>query len=398
MSAALSSVQTHPPRTADAVLEQVNALVGVLRERAPETERLRRMHPDNLRDLTDAGIFRLVLPSDVGGYEADEEIIAEVLAQIARGCPSTGWMCTIMVLSNMIPAFMADEVADEVFATPDLRITAVISPPGSAVRVDGGYRLSGQWKWNTAGIHSNWFAAGCLVVGEEDRGPRMMLVPTTEVEYQDTWQAAGMAGTATNTTIIKDALVPERRTALMADFTEARYVSRRYSALPYYNQPFMFYINAISAPVILGMARGAMDCFMNTLPTRGPITYTAWEKASEAPLLHHQLATAQYHLEAAEMFTSRALQLYHAALRRTPTIMERAQVRGYIGHVASLARACVNQLFEASSSSHVMLTADIQRYFRDINVIHQHAAIQPTSGDESYGRVLAGLDPQSEIV
>ena len=157
-------------------------------------------------------------------------------------------------------------------------------------------------------------------------------------------------------------------------------------------------INAGSAPALLGMARGAMDSFMRTLPTRGGITYTAWTKAADAPLVHHQLAKAQYSLEAAEMFTRRLSALYRGALNRPPTIMERAQARAYIGHIASLARACVNQLFEASSASQTLLGADIQRYFRDINVLHQHAAIQPNSGDEAYGRVLAGLDPNSEIV
>jgi alkylation response protein AidB-like acyl-CoA dehydrogenase len=60
------------------------------------------MHPDTLRDLTEAGVFRLAMPTDVGGYQADDGIVAEVLAQISRGCPSTGWMCTIMMVSNVI--------------------------------------------------------------------------------------------------------------------------------------------------------------------------------------------------------------------------------------------------------------------------------------------------------
>ena len=168
MSAVLRSLPSHPPRTADEVLAQVNALVGLLRERAPETERLRRMHPDNLRDLSEAGVFRLAMPTDVGGYQADDEIVAEVLAQISRGCPSTGWMCTIMLISNVIPALLADEAADEIYATPDLRITTTIAPTGQAVSVDGGYRVTGQWTWNTAGVHSNWFAPACVVPGEED--------------------------------------------------------------------------------------------------------------------------------------------------------------------------------------------------------------------------------------
>jgi 3-hydroxy-9,10-secoandrosta-1,3,5(10)-triene-9,17-dione monooxygenase len=398
MSTALRSLPSDAAGTAEAVLADVNTLVDRLRARAPETERLRRMHPDNLRDLTEAGVFRLAMPSDVGGHQADEDIVAEVLAQISRGCPSTGWMCTIMLISNVIPALLADEAADEIYATTDLRITATIAPTGQAVPVDGGYRVSGQWTWNTAGVHSNWFAPGCIVPGEEDSGPRLVLMPTTEVKHQDNWRAAGMAGTATNIATVGDVFVPAARTILVKDLAEGRYPTRRYSHLPYFNRPFVLYINAGSAPALLGIARGAMDCFMQTLPTRGAITYTAWPKAAEAPLVHHQLAKAHYHLEAAEMFTSRLSALYRGVLQRPPTIMERAQARAYIGHIASLSRACINQLFEASSASHTLLTADIQRYFRDINVLHQHAAIQPNSGDEVYGRVLAGLDPNSEIV
>ena len=398
MSTALRSVPSDTAGTAEAVLADVNTLVDRLRVRAPETERLRRMHPDNLRDLTEAGVFRLAMPSDVGGHQADEDIVAEVLAQISRGCPSTGWMCTIMLISNVIPALLADEAADEIYATTDLRITTTIAPTGQAVPVDGGYRVSGQWTWNTAGVHSNWFAPGCIVPGEEDSGPRLVLMPTTEVKHRDNWRAAGMAGTATNIATVGDVFVPAARTILVKDLAEGRYPTRRYSYLPYFNRPFVLYINAGSAPALLGIARGAMDCFMQTLPTRGAITYTAWPKAAEAPLVHHQLAKAQYHLEAAEMFTSRLSALYRGVLERPPTILERAQARAYIGHIASLSRACTNQLFEASSASHTLLTADIQRYFRDINVLHQHAAIQPNSGDEVYGRVLAGLDPNSEII
>jgi 3-hydroxy-9,10-secoandrosta-1,3,5(10)-triene-9,17-dione monooxygenase len=401
MSAAFPNVPAHTrprPTTAEDVLAQVNGLVGQLRARARETERLRHMHPDNLRELTEAGVFRLALPTDVGGYQADGAIIDEVLAQIARGCPSTGWMCTILVISNLIPALLADDAADEIYATPDLRTTAAFAATGEATKVDGGYRVTGRWTWNTAGIHCNWLACACVVPGEEDQGPRAVLIPTDEVEHQDSWMAAGMAGTATNTATVDDVFVPAARTILVGNLAEGRYPTRRYSAVAYFNRPFVMYINAGSAPALLGIARGAMDCFMQTLPTRGAITYTPWLKAAEAPFLHHQLAKAQYDLEAAEMFVSRLGALYRGVLHRSPTIMERTQARAYIGHVASLSRACVNQLFEASSSSQALLTADLQRYFRDINVLHQHAAIQPNSGDEAYGRALAGLDPRSEII
>ena len=398
MSTATRSLPSSVPNTADEVLAQVNTLVDVLRARAPETERLRRMHAQNLRELTEVGVFRLTMPTDVGGYQADEDIVAEVLAQIARGCPSTSWMCNIMLAANVIPALLADQAADEIYATPDLRITAAVAPTGQAVPADGGYQVTGRWTWNTAGVHSNWFGACCVVPGEQELGPRLLLVPSSEVERQDNWRAAGMAGTATNVATVNHAMVPGARSILLKDLAGGRYPSRRYSTRPYYNRPWVMFINTIAAPTLLGMARGAMDCFMQTLPTRGPITYTAWPKAAEAPLVHHQLAKAQYDLDAAEMFTSRLNAMYRDVLDRTPTMMERTRARAYAGHVARLSRACVNQLFEASSASQTVLDADIQRYFRDINVLHQHATIQPTSGDEAYGRALAGLNPNSDII
>jgi Acyl-CoA dehydrogenase, C-terminal domain len=74
------------------------------------------------------------------------------------------------------------------------------------------------------------------------------------------------------------------------------------------------------------------------------------------------------------------------------------QARAWLGRVATHARACVNQLFEASGASQTLITADLQRYFRDVNVLHQHAAIQPNSSDELYGRVLAGLEPNTDLL
>ena len=89
---------------------------------------------------------------------------------------------------------------------------------------------------------------------------------------------------------------------------------------------------------------------------------------------------------------------FFAARCQAEAICSRARLDLRFGEVTECRDGGVNQLFEASSASRTLLAADIQRYFRDINVLHQHAAIQPNSGDEAYGRVLAGLDPNSEIV
>jgi 3-hydroxy-9,10-secoandrosta-1,3,5(10)-triene-9,17-dione monooxygenase len=119
-------------------------------------------------------------------------------------------------------------------------------------------------------------------------------------------------------------------------------------------------------------------------------------QAAESPLLHHQLAKAQFELEIAEMYMERMRLLMLQTWAREATVFERVKSRASLGQIATHARACVNILFEAGGTSQV-LDSDMQRYFRDINVIHQHAAIQPNSSAELYGRMLAGLAPDIDF-
>lgn len=149
---------------------------------------------------------------------------------------------------------------------------------------------------------------------------------------------------------------------------------------------------------MVGMARGAMDVFMQTLPDRGVITFTGWTKAAEAPLLHHQLAKAQFELETAERFLDKLRTLLQSAGAGEVSLDDRIRSRAWLGQAATHARASVNQLFEASGASQALLAADLQRYFRNVNVLHQHAVIQPHSSDELYGRMLAGLEPNSDFL
>jgi hypothetical protein len=96
---------------------------------------------------------------------------------------------------------------------------------------------------------------------------------------------------------------------------------------------------------MLGMARGAMDVFMEVLPTRGPITFTGWTKTAEAPVLHHQLARAQLDLEAAELFQDKLLRQWQAALDRKMTLFDRVQSRAWFGEITRLVRDCATGLF-----------------------------------------------------
>jgi hypothetical protein len=98
------------------------------------------------------------------------------------------------------------------------------------------------------------------------------------------------------------------------------------------------------------------------------------------------------------MYTDRLRALLLGSDGRKASMTERVQARAWLGQVTTHSRACVNQLFEPSGASQVLLSADLQRYFRDVNVLHQHTALQPNSTNELYGRILVGLEPNTEPV
>ncbi len=75
--------------TRETMLQRARDLVPVLRERAAETERLRRIPDATIGDLHDNGLLRILQPARVGGGEFDYGLMVEVSAELGRGCGST---------------------------------------------------------------------------------------------------------------------------------------------------------------------------------------------------------------------------------------------------------------------------------------------------------------------
>src|SRR4029077_8446033 len=81
-----------PPRFEE-LLARAEALVPVLRERAPRAARLRRLPDETIADLHSSGLFRMLQPARVGGSELPYRALFALNAGIgprcglaARGC------------------------------------------------------------------------------------------------------------------------------------------------------------------------------------------------------------------------------------------------------------------------------------------------------------------------
>ena len=380
------------------LLERVEALVPLLRENAQRTEEGRRVAEQNIEALTDAGVFRMTVGRRYGGYESSLQTQYDVLGAIASGCPSTGWVATILTAMLWNAGMFSDEAQDEVFAQPGVRVASVFAVGGQARAADGGVIVSGRWPFNTGCLHSQW--AILTALAPDDGGelaPASLLIPYSELTILDDWYATGMAGTGSNTTVAEEVFVPAHRILPLAAQMTLEFPSERNRGADYWRVPTVSFLIGQAAGAPVGIARGAMVAFMERLPGRR-ITYTDYADQSQAPITHLQVGEAMMRIHSADAHGRRAIELAAGAPTGDFTLTDRALVRAHAAHATSLAREAIDVLYRASGASAIQRSVPIQRYQRDIQALANHAFLADATSLELLGRIICGLGPNTVFV
>jgi alkylation response protein AidB-like acyl-CoA dehydrogenase len=378
-------------RTAtEGLVAPATSLIPLLRKAAPAAEKARRVPQDSYDALAAAGIFRMTAPKAFGGVEADFRTQCDVLAEIARGCPSTSWVATIYSAMSWLVGTFPDETQEEIYANRDPRIAGVFSPTGTAVRKDDGFVVNGRWAFNT-GCHGATWTIINVLVGEM---PTCMIAKSADLTILDDWYATGMSATGSNTVVAENVFVPARRTMPLPAMLEGKYPARHNADNPYFRYPLapVLTVNAGGTP--LGIARGAWDMFMERLPGRG-ITYTNYTNKAEAPVTHLQMGEASLKIDSSAAHVGLATALLDDASSGSLTMQERVKARAHIAYSTGLAREATDILFYASGASSIQEHMAIQRYQRDIQALSNHAIMHPQTSLELYGRILCGLQPNT---
>ena len=75
----------------EALLERARALIPALKARSPAATAQRRLPAETVREMQEAGLFRVLQPACWRGYEMDPQVFFEIQMTLAEGCMSTGW-------------------------------------------------------------------------------------------------------------------------------------------------------------------------------------------------------------------------------------------------------------------------------------------------------------------
>jgi alkylation response protein AidB-like acyl-CoA dehydrogenase len=381
-----------------APLAAVRALVPAIRGRADEIEEGRRVPPDLIQGLADAGAFRLCIPHAQGGLEADVQTLLDVIEEVARADGSAGWVVMIGATSGLVSGYLPADVSAEIFGDPSVVTGGVFAPRGQAVVVDGGFRATGRWAFGSGSQHCRWLLGGCVVIEDGktrllDRGipdSRMMFFPASDVCIHDTWTVSGLRGTGSHDLEVADVFVPAGRAVSL--ITDRPRVDG-----PLYRFPVFGLLALGIAAVATGIARTAIDELVRIAGGKTP-TGSA-RKLGERGVIQMQVAQAEAALESSRAWLRSAVaDAWASAATGDPIpVAERATLRLAATEATIRATRAVDLMYEAGGGTSIYATSPLQRCFRDVHVATQHAMVAQSTY-ELTGRLLLGLDTDSAML
>ena len=138
---------------------------------------------------------------------------ARVMMEIARGCPSSGW---VLALTGghaiMFSAFFPEQAQIEIYGdSGEFRAPSSTRANVPGQPVEGGYMVSGAWDYASGIDVSTHFIGGINVPNADGSGtePRMMILDRADYSIVDNWHVIGMQGTGSRRVIASDVFVPD---------------------------------------------------------------------------------------------------------------------------------------------------------------------------------------------
>ena len=382
---------------------RAEAVAQDFRIRVAQAERERRVPAENMAQIRESGLLRVIQSRGCGGHELSMRAHLDVVSAVAEGCSATAWVLGVMHAHSWMMAHFPGEARHDVYgADPDTMISAVIAPRGKAVlNDDGSCSLSGFWPFGSGCEHASWLLLGAEISGSDGALVDLadFLVPAREVDIQDDWFVAGLAGTGSCSIKLDGLHVPAHRRLSIPALIEG--------ATPGMQEGYDGWLHKAEAvPVLalclcggaLGLARAALAEFRLTVQAK-PVAYT--------PHIHSEWSATHIKLgEAASLIDAAHLMLYRVAddidshaQSGTPMSMEmRARIRMDCSQGVRFALEGAEKLFLMAGGSSLALRSPLQQASRDLHAINMHGLLLPEASAELYGRVLLGLEPNTDII
>jgi 3-hydroxy-9,10-secoandrosta-1,3,5(10)-triene-9,17-dione monooxygenase len=386
--------------TYEEAMRRARDIVPTLRSRAQKCEDARVLLPENEKLLHGTGLFRFHQPRRFGGMELPFIAVVDIVAELARGCPSTAWNVGNLGCHHWILAYYEPETQHEVWdQNPDALIASSIAlAAGRGRKVDGGFLVSGRWPFSSGVDNSQWNMLAVTVYEEDGTAAsatpidwRLCLVPKTDYEIIDTWYAMGMVGTGSKDIEVKEVFVPERRALALA---RCRGGLEHPGAV--LNDGALFRVPIVASAghplsaTALGAAEGAFESVKENF-TKRVGTYTG-ARVSDFQAVQIKIAEARVLIDSATHLMRQSglgFQEY-AEKNAVPDIDTKLRWRAQNAFAVRQARQAVETLWSCYGANAIYTRDPLQRYLRDLQAINQHFSFNFDVAGAAYGTFALG--------
>jgi 3-hydroxy-9,10-secoandrosta-1,3,5(10)-triene-9,17-dione monooxygenase len=386
--------------TYEEAMERARDIVPTLRGRAQKCEDARVLLPENEKLLHDTGLFRFHQPRRFGGMELPFIAVVDIVAELARGCPSTAWNVGNLGCHHWILAYYEPETQHEVWdENADALIASSIAlAAGRGRKVDGGFVVSGRWPFSSGVDNSQWNMLAVTVYEDDGKAAsatpidwRLCLVPKSDYEIIDTWYAMGMVGTGSKDIEVKEVFVPERRALALARCRGGlEHPGAGLNHGPLFRVPIVASAGHPLSATALGAAEGAFESVKESF-TKRVGTYTG-AKVADFQAVQIKIAEARVLIDSATHLMRQSglgFQEY-AEKNRVPDIDTKLRWRAQNAFAVRQARQAVETLWSCYGANAIYTRDPLQRYLRDLQAINQHFSFNFDIAGAAYGTFALG--------
>lgn len=384
-----ASTTTTPPTTTADPVRNMQWRTADLRAAAADVDERRAVSPEVTGMLQRMGVFRLLAPRSIGGGEVDPLTFFDVVEQASYADGSVGWITMIggcyATFGGMLPA----AAARDIYGAPETITAGAFRPNGTAVEVDGGFRVTGRWPQGSGACHANWFLGGAVIVrdGAPVIGPsgmpsmREFWFPKSDVEVIDTWTSTGLRGTASHDYAVTDVFVPADRTCW--------FMEPPAEDGPLYRMAPIAMFSTFIGAVPLGIARHALDELLSLSQRKVPVL--SQSVLADKAVANDRVGRAKAQIDSGRTYLRSVLEAQWQAVLagHNPTMSDRGQLWLASTHAAQNALSAIELLYAAGGADAVYATSALDRCLRDARTAVQHICAHEVNYEVA-GRFASG--------
>lgn len=359
----------------DVLHEQI---IETLRESAFETEQLRKMPQKTMELIYNERWFQVLVPKLSGGLEYTLPQAVRLFEALAYADANVGWCVNLGAGANMFSGYLNETVSREIFDNPETCCAGSGAISGKAIKVDGGYQLTGRWKYASGADHATHFTANALLSDEsgnqllENDQPmfRSFIIPAANIINHKNWDAIGLKATSSNDFEADNVFV---RDEYLFDLKNPS----GFANGTVYQFPFTLLAEINMTCMITGIALHFMESYNELAKTKKPLhSNVSLAENSKAQAINNNIS-ADFLYARISMY-DRLDKIWNCyEQQQVPSESMIFDFRKSVNKAGKLSRQLIYELYPLCGLNIVSINNEMNKIWRDAAVAGQHYLLSP---------------------